>query len=361
MQLSQVENCLYRERKLYVKDKFVSFAGNDYLGLSQHPQVIKAAQNALNDYGFGAGASQLISGYTKEHYLLEQELAEFIGAEKVLLFSTGYMANLAVVTALAEPKHNLAIDKFCHASIIDACRLSGSKFKRYLHANINHLEQILAQNKYHFVITEGVFSMSGDIAPLSELTKLTKKFNTTLIVDDAHGIGVLGKKGKGCIEHYNIENPPILVGTFGKAFGGFGAFVAGSKNLIEYLIQFARPLIYTTALPPAIAAANRASLKIIQAETWRREQLTELIAYFRQVAEQLNIKLLDSITPIQVSVIGDAKKALAMGEKLQQAGFLVAVIRPPTVSPKSSRLRISLKVTHTKIQIEQLLTCIKAK
>lgn len=341
--------------------KWLSFSSNDYLGLASHPEVVQACKKGLEQYGVGSGAAQLLGGYSYAHHALEEELAAFLGYERVLLFSTGYMANLGVITSLFNKRRDkhIFVDRLSHASIIDGGCSVGTNFKRYQHLDTQHLERILAKtnSKYKLISSEGVFGMDGDLAPLSKLSAIARENNSWLMIDDAHGIGFLGEQGRGSLSYHNllIEDVQILVGTFGKAFGTFGAFVAGSDIIIESLIQFARTYIYTTALSPAIVQATRASLKLLQDENWRREHLVSLIKKFKQGAQQLNLPLLPSITPIQSIIIGNVACASAVALRLKQLGILVALVRPPTVPINTSRLRISLNANHTEKEIDYLL------
>ena len=340
--------------------KVLSFCSNDYLGLANHADVVNSFKAAADQYGVGSGSAHLVSGHSTEHHLLEEELAEFMGTERALLFSTGYMANLGVVSALADRHSEIYEDKLNHASLLDAALLSRAKRIRYPHLDMNHLQQRLsASDKSNkFIISDGVFSMDGDVAPLTELVNLANKNNATLMIDDAHGIGVLGEKGRGVIEHFNIqaEDVSILVGTLGKAFGTAGAFVAGSDDLIETLIQKSRSYIFTTAMPAAVAAATRTSLKLLENETWRREKLQVLIHQFRKGAIELGFKLVDSNTAIQPIIVGSSEKTLRISEKLLEKNILISAIRPPTVAENSARLRVTFSATHTTEQVEKLLT-----
>ncbi|WP_455197984.1 8-amino-7-oxononanoate synthase [Kaarinaea lacus] len=347
--------------KINGKD-FINFCSNDYLGLASHPEVIKAFKKGADDYGVGAGASHLINGHSRAHHELEEELADFVGRPRALLFSTGYMANLGVASALLTSKDVILEDRLNHASLIDAGRLSGARLQRYLHADIESLKNFLTKltiNKDNrtLLATDGVFSMDGTVAPLAELAKLAKEFHAWLMVDDAHGLGVLGKAGRGSIDHFGLsmDEVPILMGTLGKAFGTFGAFVAGSEALIETLIQQARTYIYTTAMPPAVAAATSASLKLLTAENWRREKLEKLINRFRVGARELGLNLLDSGTPIQAVIIGDAKKTVSISDVLYERALFISAIRPPTVPEGSSRLRITFSADHNEEHVDQLL------
>lgn len=342
--------------------RYLAFCSNDYLGLANHPEVIAAAQRAAGEYGAGSGASHLVCGHSVIHHQLEEALAEFTGRPRALLFSTGYMANLGVVNALLGKADHIFEDKLNHASLLDAGLLSGARFQRFLHNDVASLEQRLARAETgrKLVAVDGVFSMDGDLAPLPELAAAANRHDAWLMVDDAHGIGVLGEHGGGCAEHFglDIEQLPILMGTLGKGFGSFGAFVAGSEALIETLIQFARTYIYTTALPPAVAAATLQSLALIRRETWRREHLHALIARFRRGAEQLGLPIMDSASPIQPLLVGDAGRALALSERLAERGIWISAIRPPTVPAGTARLRITLSAAHCEAQVDRLLAAL---
>lgn len=336
----------------------LSFCSNDYLGLANHPQVSEALRRGVDQYGVGSGASHLVSGHSRAHHQLEEELAAFTGRERALLFSSGYMANLGVISALAGKGDAVFEDKLNHASLLDGGLLSGARFQRYLHNNVDSLEKLLlrAEGSNRLVVTDSVFSMDGDIAPIPAIADMSKKHDAWLMVDDAHGFGVLGKRGVGTLEHYSLsqQQVPILMGTLGKACGTAGAFVAGSHDLIEYLIQFARSYIYTTALPPAIAEATRTSLRLVQ-EGSARDQLHANIREFRQCAAELGLCLMDSHTAIQPLLIGDNASVVHISKTLEEKGFLVSAIRPPTVPAGSARLRITLCAEHTTAHIHALL------
>lgn len=337
----------------------INFCSNDYLGLAGHKSIAKALQAGADTYGTGSGASHLISGHSAAHQQLEEQLAEFTGRPRALLFSTGYMANMGIINALVG-RHDLVLqDQLNHASLIDGGRLSRAIFKRYKHNNTEHLQ---SQLKHHegdrkLIVTDGVFSMDGDLAPLAAISKVAEQSNAWLMVDDAHGLGVLGATGAGIVQEHDLSiyEVPILMGTLGKSFGTFGAFVAGSEALIETLIQFARSYIYTTALPPAIACATRASLAIVRQEQWRRDHLNALIQRFRHGANALGLQLMDSYTPIQPVIINDDQLVMTVSQQLRAKGFMVGAIRPPTVPKGSGRLRICLSASHTEQQIDQLL------
>lgn len=364
LQQRQQDN-LYRTRLLHHSPQnpilliderlYLTFCSNDYLGLANHPQLKKILQRSAETYGIGSGASHLVTGHTLAHQQLEHTLAEFTGRERALLFSTGYMANIGVITALLDRHDAIFLDKLNHASLVDAALLSRAQVYRY--ADMTTLERLLTQSseKHKLIVTDGVFSMDGHLADLPSIVQLAKRYDAWVMVDDAHGLGVLGKQGKGCLEYYGLseEDVPILMGTLGKAYGTFGAFVAGSHLLIEVLIQKARSYIYTTALPPVLAEAAMVSVKLAQQESWRREYLFELIAYFRQQAAHLPIS--SSHTPIQPLILGNAEKALTASEALYQQGIIVTAIRPPTVPKGTSRLRITLTSAHKKEHIIQLV------
>ena len=341
-----------------------NFCSNDYLGLAGHPDIAKALQQGADEYGTGSGASHLISGHSQAHEQLEQELAEFTGRPRALLFSTGYMANMGVISALLGRRDLVLQDRLNHASLLDGGLLSRADLQRYKHANTEDLAARLSASNAErkLVVTDGVFSMDGDLPPLETMAAVTNQHQGWLMVDDAHGFGVLGKNGGGLIEalDLSIDQVPILVGTLGKAFGTFGAFVAGSEALIETLIQFSRSYIYTTALPPAVAVASSASLKILQAESWRREKLVSLVSRFRLGAEQIGLDLMDSQTPIQPVQINNDQRVMEINQQLRAKGFMVGAIRPPTVPKGSGRLRICLSATHTEQQIDQLLEALES-
>lgn len=365
-------NHLYRQRReletaqgvmVRVNGKTrLNFCSNDYLGLANHPDVVAAFKQAADEFGVGSGSSHLVCGHTQLHHQLEQQLADFVGRDRVLLFSTGYMANLGVVNALLGKNDFIFQDKLNHASLLDAGLLSGARFQRFLHNDIASLEKKLQKSGTgrKLIAVDAVFSMDGDLAPLPELAKLAEQYDACLMADDAHGIGVLGQHGAGCAERVNLDQQqlPILMGTLGKSFGSFGAFIAGSDDLIETLIQFSRSYIYTTALPPAVAAASIASLNIIKNDVMRRQHLQDLITLFKTRAQALGLPLMPSTTAIQPLLVGDSEKALKISEFLFANGFWVSAIRPPTVPLNSSRLRITLTAAHTVQQLEQLLSAL---
>ena len=394
----------------------IAFCTNDYLGLARHPEVIAACQRGAAAYGVGSGSAHLVAGHGPAHQALEEEQADFLGRERTLLFSTGYMANLGLIQALAGPGDSVFEDRLNHASLIDGALLARARLRRYPHGDMAALRRQLAACSHPesesgsgswsgfgcesgsgfesgsesgsasrsdarsrsapgsgpdgaptasgspvaLIATDGVFSMDGDLAPLPELAAIARAAGVPLLVDDAHGLGVLGREGRGSLDHYGLDAAavPILMGTLGKALGTFGAFVAGSEDLIETLIQTARPYIYTTAPPPALAAATRASLALARREEWRRVRLRELIQHFRQGAAQLGLPLMPSTTPIQPILAGSAERALAWSQALEARGILVTAIRPPTVPEGSARLRVTLCALHGDQDLESLLAAL---
>lgn len=340
--------------------RFLTFCSNDYLGLAADPRLVEAIQRGADRYGAGSGAAHLVTGHLRPHHALEEELAEFVGRPRALLFSTGYMANLGVISALLGPGDNVWEDRLNHASLIDGGLISRARFQRYAHGDVAALARRLEypqDGKRTLVVTDGVFSMDGDLAPLPQLARTTADMGASLLVDDAHGLGVLGAGGRGSLEHFGLgmDRVPVLVGTLGKAFGTFGAFVAGDESLVETLIQQARSYIYTTAPPPALAEATRTSLQIVREESWRRDRLRELVQRFRRGAVQLGLPLMASQTPIQPLLAGSAARAVRWSQRLKERGILVTAIRPPTVPEGSARLRITFSAAHHEAQVDRLL------
>lgn len=344
----------------------INFSSNDYLGLANSPQIKQKLTQALAEglISYGSGAAHLVTGHHLQHHIAEDEIADWLGCERALLFSTGYMANLAVQQVLMQAGDIILADKLNHASLIDGALQSEATLKRYPHLDIMALERRLQQaskeNHQVMIVTDGVFSMDGDLAPLPQIQKLAKTYQAWLLVDDAHGFGTLGQHGKGCFEHFGLEpgENTILVGTLGKAFGTSGAFVAGSSVLIESLVQFARPYIYTTAMPQLNALAIREALKLVRSTEVggaAREKLQQHIKQFKAGAKAIGLTLWDSPTPIQPILLGDSETALMWSEKLKQKGFWVTAIRPPTVPAGQARLRITLSASHSKQQIDSLL------
>ena len=342
----------------------LNFCSNDYLGLANHPEVVSAFKHGADVYGVGSGSAHLVNGHSSAHHALEEALADFVGRPRALLFSTGYMANLGTVQALMGRGDTVIEDRLNHASLLDAGLASAAQFKRYPHNDMAALEKHLQQcsTGEKLILTDGVFSMDGDLAPLPQVAALAKKYDAWLMVDDAHGFGVLGQAGRGSPEHLQLDNSelPIYMATLGKGIGTFGAFVAGDEDLIEYLINEARTYIYTTALPPAVAEATRTALKLVQTEAWRREHLQLLIHRFQAGAEQLGLKMMPSSTAIQPLLVGEADAAVAASQALQEKGLLVTAIRPPTVPKGTARLRITLSAAHSESDVEQLLVALES-
>lgn len=367
------QQSLYRQRRILQSPQapevqvdgknYLAFCSNDYLGLANHPQVISALQKGAEKYGVGGGASHLVNGHSQAHHALEEELAEFTGRPKALLFSTGYMANIGAVNALIDKRDAVFQDRVNHASLLDAGLLSGARFQRYLHNDAKNLETRLQRSEARrkLVVADGVFSMDGDLVDLPAISDAAQRHNAWVMIDDAHGFGCIGKGGRGVVDHFDMtpDQVQVLVGTLGKAFGTSGAFVAGSEELIETLVQHARTYIYTTSMPPAVAEATRASLRLLQQEEWRREKLNHLIQRFRAGCEQLGLTLIDSPTPIQPIMVGESEKAMQMSAALEQQGIFIGAIRPPTVPQGEARLRVTLSASHTEKQLDRLLDALE--
>jgi 8-amino-7-oxononanoate synthase len=343
----------------------LNFCANDYLGLANDPRVKEAFIEGLHGYGVGSGASHLVCGHSEPHEALEVALAEFTGRSRALVYSSGFMANIGVLTTLLSAQGAVFEDRLNHASLLDGGLFSGARFKRYAHLDTAALDQQLSQDDSkgeRVVVSDGVFSMDGDVAPLSKLMDVCERHQAILMLDDAHGFGCLGAGGGGLAQvaqeqgvTVNEDRLPILVGTLGKAFGTAGAFVVGSDELIETLVQFSRPYIYTTAMPPAVASATLRSLEILRAEGWRREHLRRLVARFRAEGSALGFSLTHSATPIQGLLLGSAESALTASRYLEERGLLVTAIRPPTVPADTARLRITFSATHTDAQLDRLM------
>ncbi len=371
------QNGLYRSRQVVHSPqqpeivingrKTLSFCSNDYLGLANHPEVIASFKQAVDKYGVGSGASHLVTGHTEVHHALEEELAAFTGRARVLLFSSGYMANMGVISALVKRGDHVFEDKLNHASLLDGGLLSGARFQRYLHNDPASLRTQLAKmaagatRGRSLIVSDGVFSMDGDTAELPALIALAQEYNALLMIDDAHGLGCLGERGQGLISHFaesgkllSADELPVLIGTLGKALGTSGAFVAGSELLIESLIQFSKPYIYTTAMPAAVAQATRTSLRILQEEAWRREKLQQFQQSFRRFATDLGFQLLASVSPIQPLVLGAVETTVRASKFLAQEGIYVTAIRPPTVPEGSARLRFTFSAAHTENHLARL-------
>lgn len=344
--------------------EIILLSSNSYLGLHTHPYVIKAAQQALVKYGTGSGASRLISGNLPLHEELEKALARFKGYPAAILFSSGYMANLGLITSLAQGPQDLIIsDQLNHASIIDACRLTGANRAIYRHTDLDHLTQILSQSQKYarrWIITEGVFSMAGDLAPLPGICKLAEEYGACVLIDDAHGFGVLGKGGRGTVEHYGLEGKGLIqVGTLSKALGNLGGYVVGTERLVDYLRNKARSFIYSTAPSPSILAGSLAALDLIETQPQLRQDLWARVNYFRQVLLEPGFDLMDSQGHIIPILVGELEKTMAFAQGLLAQGIYTPAIRPPSVPEGKCRLRISLMATHTFEQLEKALIALK--
>ena len=339
--------------------RLLVLCSNDYLGLAGHPELCKAACAAMERYGFGSGASRLVSGTSALHEELEQKLARFKGTEAALAFNSGYAANTGIVPAIAGEGDVVLSDSLNHASIIDGCRLSKAEVHVYRHRDVGHVEDLLKKSfsaHRKLIVTDGVFSMDGDIAPLPELADLAERYRAVLMVDDAHATGVLGDTGRGTTEHFNLAGRvPVQMGTLGKALGTFGAYAAGSNELIEYLVNRSRSFIFSTALPPMICAASIAALDVVDREPERRENLRKNRERFVKGLLSLGIAVSSSETPIVPIMIGDPEKALKAGEKLLEYGVYAPAIRPPTVPEDGAQIRTTLMATHSAEDIDYAL------
>jgi 8-amino-7-oxononanoate synthase len=371
--LAERENAgLYRRRRIVGKRsgamieldgrELVDFSSNDYLGFATDPRVAAVMADAARSEGAGAAAAHVVTGHHRLHDELEVALAVFTARDRALLFSTGYMANLGIAAAFA-PRGALVVeDRLNHASLIDAGRSRGTRLARYDHCDAVAAAERLAVSDapVKIVLTDGVFSMDGNIAPLSALAAACREHDAWLAVDDAHGLGVIGATGRGSVEHHGLGQAevPVLMGTLGKAFGVFGAFVAGPEPVIETLIQHARTYTYTTALPPAVAAAALAALRLSESEPWRRDRLVALVERFRRGATECGIEVSGSCTPIQPLICGETRNALSLQATLEGRGFLVTAIRPPTVPNGSARLRITLSAAHDEAQVDGLVAAL---
>lgn len=338
---------------------YVNFTSNDYLGISSHPEITKAFIAGVESFGVGSCSSVFVSGHSSIQQKLEEEFAEFVGRDRAIFFNSGYMANLGVITALADRKTVIVSDKFCHASLLDGILLSKAKHFRYQHQNIDHLKYLTSIARPDIIITESIFSMQGSIAPVANIVEIAKENKSLLLVDDAHGIGVLGKNGGGICEELNLsqENIPCLITACSKALGCFGAMVSGKSELIEMILQFAKSYRCTTSIPPAICQGLLASLRVIKRESWRRDKLNENIKIFVEESLKRGLGLVaNDMTPIKSILVYDNKRVLDAQKFLLTKGFLVACIRPPTVPAKSARIRVSLSCHHTKEQIIEMLS-----
>lgn len=342
------------------RKEYINFSSNNYCGFANHAEVKKAAMDAVALYGAGASASRLVSGTLIIHRTLERSLAQLKKTDDTLVFPTGYQANIGAVTSLAGKGDHVICDRLCHASLIDAARLSGAKLLVYPHRDTEQLKKILSRlpaSGTKLVITDGIFSMDGDIAPLKDLHDCCVQQGALLLVDDAHGTGVLGRSGSGCLEHAGLHDTQIImIGTLSKALGSSGGFVAGSRDLIELLINKARSFIYTTGLNPAACGAALKAIELVGKEPWRRERLRTKAQYLRKKLQDLGFNTLDSQSPIIPVIIGDVPDTLYKAEQLMDRGIFCPAIRPPTVPRGQARLRISLTCDHTDEDYERLIS-----
>ncbi len=350
-------NVQYRGREV------ILLSSNDYLGLSNHPEVVRAAMTATEQYGVGSGASRLVSGTLPPHTHLETTLARFKGTESALLFGAGYMANLGIIPTLIGSGGLILADRLCHASVIDACRLSQADFRVFRHGDCNHVESLLRRRttvRPTLIITEGVFSMDGDLAPLPDLVLLAERYGATVYVDDAHGTGIMGATGRGTVEHFGLERRiPFHMGTLSKALGSHGAFLVGPNDLIQYMINVTRPFMFATALPPAVAAASSAALMVIDQEPERRARLWANRQRFFDGLKNLGCRLTPTDSPILPILICDSAVASRFAERLLALGVYAAAIRPPTVPEGTSRIRFTVTSEHTTEQIDEALDALR--
>ena len=337
----------------------ILLSSNNYLGLATHPTVVEAAITATRRYGTGSGAARLVCGTLMPHEALETALARFKGTEAALTFAAGYLANIGVIPALIGKDGLILADRLCHASLIDGCRLSGATFRVYHHRDMNHLEQLLARRtsgKPTLIVTDGIFSMDGDIAPMKDIAQLAERYGATIYVDDAHGTGILGPTGRGTLEHCGVESRvPYHMGTLSKAIGSAGGYLAGSAAFIAYLVNTCRAFTYTTAPPPATAAAATAAIQVIEQEPDRRARLWQNRERLAQGLTRLGFRLAASESPILPIIVGDPDRAMNLAQALIDQGVYAPAIRPPTVPPATSRIRLTITADHTDEQIDQAL------
>lgn len=343
--------------------RFIAMASNNYLGLANHPEVKRAAIEAIEQWGVGAGSARLISGTMTPHHQLERDLARFKQVEAALTFGTGYTTNLGLIPALIDRDGLILADRYCHASLIEACRLAKATLRVFHHNDAGHLEGLLKKRsraRPALVVTEGVFSMDGDLAPLPDLLALCQQHGATLVIDDAHGTGVMGKNGQGTVEHFGLNPQDVIqMGTLSKAIGTSGGYVAGTAALKDYLINTAKAFIYTTAQPPAIAAATSAAIRIIQEEPARRECLRTKRNALHAALTGLGFQLTDTQSPILPIIVKSPERAVEMSQALYKAGIYVPAVRPPTVPKHSSRLRLTVSSEHTEEQLENAVTSLE--
>jgi 8-amino-7-oxononanoate synthase len=339
--------------------ELANFASNDYLGLASHPRIVAAAREAIDRYGFGAGASPIVVGHSRAHEQAEAAFARFTGLPRALLFPSGYAANLGILAALADRSAAIFGDRLNHACLVDGALLSRAQFHRYPHGDLDALDALLSRSKagVRVIATDTVFSMDGDVAPLAGLLALAERHDAWLVLDDAHGIGVLGE-GRGCLAQFALASPRIVyMATLGKALGGYGAFVAGDADAIEWLMQRARTYVFSTALPPAAAAVAGAAMELVGSDPSIVRALHARIGEFRRACEAQGVAA-PSATAIQPVIVGDSARAVALSARLREAGLLVPAIRPPTVPQGTARLRISLSAAHSRVQVETLVSAL---
>lgn len=338
-------------------EEFLSFCSNNYLDLANHPSVTKAVIDAVKEYGWGAGASRLVSGSTTLHKTLEEEIAKFKGAEAAIVFPTGYMANVGTISSLVSKGDLIISDRLNHASIIDGCRLSQATFRIYPHSDMKRLEQILSKAKGYrrkMIVTDSVFSMDGDLAPINDIISLAKEYNAITMIDEAHATGIFGPNRRGALEHLGLEGKvDVVMGTLSKAVGSIGGFVCGDKNLINYLQNKAKPFIYTTAMPPAACAASIAGLKIIKEKPELSESLWDNINQTKKRLSERNINIGNTQSPIIPIIIGDTEDTNRLAKALFDNKILIPAIRPPTVPQGSSRLRVTMMASHTENDLDR--------
>lgn len=345
--------------------ELVNFSSNDYLGLAADPRLAQAAARAARRYGCGAGASALVSGWLPPLRRLERELADWQGTEAALVFASGFVANLAVLSSLAGPDDAIFSDALNHASLIDGCRLARAAVHVWRHADAVHLEELLRSHgpaaRRRVIVTDSIFSMDGDAAPLPALADLAKQYDAMLVVDEAHATGVLGEDGRGLAADLDLGDRLIKVGTLSKALGAQGGFVCGSARLVDWLVNVARPYIFSTALAPPVAAAAREAVRVVRAEPWRREHVLRLAGLLREGVEQLGYPPTGSCSPIVPIIVGEPAEAVRLSEQLAEAGFLVPAIRPPAVPPGTARLRASVTAGHSEVDVDQLVRALRPK
>ena len=339
--------------------RVILLCSNDYLGLATHTDVVQAAVHATEEFGAGAGASRLVCGTLPPHMHLETALAAFKQTESALVFGSGYLANLGIIPTMIRKEGLVLADRLCHASLVDGCRLSGADFRVFRHRDCTHVESLLKgrqSNRPTLIVTDGLFSMDGDLAPLPELAFLAKRHSATLYVDDAHGTGIMGPTGRGTIEHFGMEHEiPFHMGTLGKALGSSGAYVVGPQAMIEYLINTSRPFLFTTAPPASMMAAAAAALKVVQREPERRTRLWANRHRLFDGLQRLGFRMTPTVSPILPILIGDAAKALAFAAELLAHGIYAPAIRPPTVPDETSRIRVTVTSEHTPDQIDEAI------